>query len=208
MTHCDVVWACRHAYRPNRGDASEPWLHQLLPHRQGGRRHQDLRVRGLLAVASGEMLTTGALCRYEASHGTVADLYAAHLRGEETSFNPLGLVEALMGAMEHSASLYSGEVKDCDKVVGFTRTLRKHIHHAFVSGHGTRDLCGPSGLTTEQFVEHVGRKLSNSLKGVSDSDSDDEAHFVPDPVVRTPLLLELPPGHDTSPARDMCYVAA
>lgn len=156
------------------------------------------------------VLTTGALGRYEASHGTVADLYAAHLRGEETSFNPLGLVEALMGAMEHSASLYSGEVKDCDKVVGFTRTLRKHIHHAFVSGHGTRDLCGPSGLTTEQFVEHVGRKLSNSLKGVSDSDSDDEAHFVPDPVVRTPLRLEPPPHprHDTSPARDMCYVAA
>lgn len=29
---------------------------------------------------------------YEASHGTVADLWEAHLRGEETSFNPLGMV--------------------------------------------------------------------------------------------------------------------
>merc|ERR1719224_340339 len=34
---------------------------------------------------------------YEASHGTVADMWEAHLRGEETSLNPLGLVEALIG---------------------------------------------------------------------------------------------------------------
>ena len=36
---------------------------------------------------------------FEASHGTVADMWEAHLRGEETSFNPLGMVEALIGAM-------------------------------------------------------------------------------------------------------------
>ena len=29
---------------------------------------------------------------FEASHGTVADLWHAHLRGEETSLNPLGMV--------------------------------------------------------------------------------------------------------------------
>ena len=34
---------------------------------------------------------------FEASHGTVTDLYHAHLRGEETSLNPLGLTEALIG---------------------------------------------------------------------------------------------------------------
>lgn len=37
---------------------------------------------------------------FEASHGTVADMWQAHLRGEETSFNPLGMVEALIGAMQ------------------------------------------------------------------------------------------------------------
>jgi isocitrate dehydrogenase len=37
---------------------------------------------------------------FEASHGTVADLWEAHLRGEETSLNPLGMVEALIGAMQ------------------------------------------------------------------------------------------------------------
>merc|ERR1719413_161075 len=42
---------------------------------------------------------------FEASHGTVADLYHMMLRGEETSMNPLGMVVALLGAMNHAATL-------------------------------------------------------------------------------------------------------
>jgi isocitrate dehydrogenase len=41
------------------------------------------------------------LTEFEASHGTVADLWAAHQDGKETSMNPLGMVEALLGAMLH-----------------------------------------------------------------------------------------------------------
>merc|ERR1711970_1396210 len=48
----------------------------------------------------------GAIIKeFEASHGTVADLWHAHLRGEETSFNPLGMAVALLSAMEHAATL-------------------------------------------------------------------------------------------------------
>ena len=32
-------------------------------------------------------------------------MWEAHLRGEETSLNPLGMVEALVGAMVHAESL-------------------------------------------------------------------------------------------------------
>ena len=42
---------------------------------------------------------------YEASHGTVADMWEDHLAGRETSLNPLGMVEALVGAMCHAESL-------------------------------------------------------------------------------------------------------
>ena len=42
---------------------------------------------------------------YEASHGTVADMWEDHLAGKETSLNPLGMVEALVGAMCHAESL-------------------------------------------------------------------------------------------------------
>ena len=42
---------------------------------------------------------------FEASHGTVSDLWHDHLAGKETSLNPLGMVEAMIGAMEHAAAL-------------------------------------------------------------------------------------------------------
>ena len=42
---------------------------------------------------------------FEASHGTVADLWHAHNAGKETSMNPLGMVDALLCAMNHAATL-------------------------------------------------------------------------------------------------------
>jgi isocitrate dehydrogenase len=96
---------------------------------------------------------------YEASHGTVADMWEAHKRGEETSLNPLGLVEALIGAMNHSAQLSGGTSIHAKGILDFTTELRSVIHGLMVSGKGTRDLCGPSGLTTEAFVEEVAEQL-------------------------------------------------
>ncbi len=93
---------------------------------------------------------------FEASHGTVADMDEARLRGEETSLNPLGMVEGLIGAMNHAA-----EVHDVDKArtLAFTAKMRAVIHQLFREGKGTRDLCGPTGLTTEQFVDAVAERL-------------------------------------------------
>lgn len=88
---------------------------------------------------------------FEASHGTVADMDQARLRGEETSLNPLGMVDALLSAMEHSAKLYGGE----KEIFGFTDKVRKSMFGLFASGKGTRDLSGPKGLTTEQFIASV-----------------------------------------------------
>jgi len=42
---------------------------------------------------------------FEASHGTVTDLWDLHLAGKETSLNPLGLVTALVSAMNHAANV-------------------------------------------------------------------------------------------------------
>ena len=79
---------------------------------------------------------------FEASHGTVADLWAAHEAGKETSMNPLGMVEALLGAMSHSADLLlksgtalpksQAEAKfKAEKVQVFVTTLRKALHNTF-----------------------------------------------------------------------------
>ena len=81
-------------------------------------------------------------------------MWEAHQRGEETSLNPLGMVEALIGAMQHAAAL-DGASADNDAVVAWTENMRRCIHRAMVEGKGTRDLCGPTGLTTEQFVDHI-----------------------------------------------------
>jgi len=99
----------------------------------------------------------GALIKeYEASHGTVADLWHAHLRGEETSMNPLGMVVALLGAMEHAATLQP----DCkDAVFAYTEACRLAVYQAFRDGRGTRDMAGPKGLTTESFVATIADDL-------------------------------------------------
>jgi len=97
---------------------------------------------------------------FEASHGTVADLWHAHLRGEDTSMNPLGMVVALLGAMEHAAMLNPANKAD---IFRWTGHCKEAMYTAFRTGRGTRDLSGPTGLTTEQFVEAVFEDLKKRM---------------------------------------------
>lgn len=98
---------------------------------------------------------------FEASHGTVADLWHAHLRGEETSFNPLGMLEAFMGAMQHAATL---DTTNQEAIAEYTTQLRQTLHRRFVVGEGTRDMQGPTGLTTEGFLDMVADRLDRRLR--------------------------------------------
>jgi isocitrate dehydrogenase len=93
---------------------------------------------------------------FEASHGTVSDMWKRHQRGEETSLNPMGLVFALVEAMNHAEVIAGGK----GEVKNFTSKLYAEICKAFVEGKGTRDMCGASGLSTEKFVEYVNGKIS------------------------------------------------
>ncbi len=94
---------------------------------------------------------------FEASHGTVSDMYQKHLKGEETSLNPLGLVYALKEAMDYSEELEKGKVSE---IKAFSDKMYKAICKLMVEGKGTRDLCGSSGATTEKFIELVARELN------------------------------------------------
>ncbi|CAD7966660.1 unnamed protein product [Amoebophrya sp. A120] len=102
---------------------------------------------------------------YEASHGTVADLWHMHLRGEETSLNPLGLAEAMIGAIQHASKLGmdKGDCPDAQKLIDWSNGLRDSMHACMVAGAGTRDLCGPSGLTTEQFIDAVAEHMKTGV---------------------------------------------
>jgi len=97
---------------------------------------------------------------YEASHGTVADMWLDHLDGEETSLNPLGMVEALIGAIQHATSL--SKSSDTQEIMAFTNNMRRVIHKAFVAGKGTRDISGPEGLSTEKFIDLIADALNGN----------------------------------------------
>eukprot|EP00729_Bicosta_minor_P020103 gene20103-19252_t len=75
------------------------------------------------------------IMEFEASHGTVADMWEDHLNGKPTSLNPLGMVEALIGAMQHAGKLDGGR----DDIQEFTLALRGCMHRAMASGKGTQD---------------------------------------------------------------------
>ena len=109
---------------------------------------------------------------FEASHGTVSDLWQDHLVGKETSLNPLGMVEAMIGAMRHSAVLNvernnGTDVESAtvvkDQIFNYTETLRTALHNTFRYGQGTRDMSGPAGFTTENFIAKVGWRLNRYL---------------------------------------------
>jgi len=76
--------------------------------------------------------------------------------------NPLGMVVALLGAMDHAAAISKINV---DRVTQFTSNCRDAMYQAFRDGRGTRDMAGPSGLTTEGFVETVAQDLKKMQKG-------------------------------------------
>ena len=82
---------------------------------------------------------------FEASHGTVADLWHAHNAGKETSMNPLGMVDALLCAMNHAATLALLDVEDdfdnCKKeqaegILHYTALVKKAMHNTFRYGQG------------------------------------------------------------------------
>jgi len=112
----------------------------------------------LTSVLNGVKDDGSIIKEFEASHGTVTDMWNAHLRKEETSLNPLSMMEALIGAMQHSARLANNEHSNA--LGEFSAKLQKAIHAQMVTpGKASRDLSGPSGLTTEQFVKAVKSRL-------------------------------------------------
>merc|ERR1740138_1668174 len=62
--------------------------------------------------------------------------------------------------MDHAATL---EPSSQAAITEYTTALRKVMHRRFVVGQGTRDMQGPSGLTTEQFTEVVADRLGRVL---------------------------------------------
>ena len=107
----------------------------------------------------------------------------AHLRGEATSFNPLGMAEAIMGALAHAAHL-DGDTETARRTHHFVATLRRAMHNTFVYGQGTWDMAGPDGLTTEEFVAKVAWRVGRCLEAEDDAETADPAAAKPSVLLR------------------------
>lgn len=121
---------------------------------------------------------------FEASHGTVSDLDQMRLAGEETSMNPLGLIEALIGALNHASVLNEKSGGESSEAMhAFTKKLRTALHNTFRYKQGTRDMAGPSGLTTEQFIDKVAWRLGRYI-AAEEEDIPAYDMVIPDPKFR------------------------
>merc|ERR1712019_246510 len=74
--------------------------------------------------------------------------------------------------MEHSAKIYlensSMENKQdalilYEQVTNYIDNLRRAMHNTFRYGQGTRDMSGPTGFTTEDFIGKVAWRLQRYL---------------------------------------------
>ncbi len=147
-----------------------------------------VKVEGkIFSVLLRHSISQIALCaEFEASHGTVSDLWHAHQNGKETSMNPLGLIEALTGAMNHAADL--AKSPETPAIHQFSITLRSAIHNTFRYGQGTRDMAGSKGLTTEQFIDKVAWRLGRYVAQYKSEEDEVLAVSARDYVDRDSLL--------------------
>jgi hypothetical protein len=69
--------------------------------------------------------------------------------------------------------------------------MRQILHKTMVDGQGTQDLCGPEGLTTEQFVEVVAKRMAG-----------DETYTITPPAKSRPMTASgnLIPSAPTGPS--------
>ena len=73
---------------------------------------------GSLAMMTSVLVAPDGTTEYEAAHGTVTKHYYRHLKGEETSTNPMATIFAWSGALRKR-----GELDGIDELVGFADTL-------------------------------------------------------------------------------------
>ena len=80
--------------------------------------------------------------------------------------------------------LAGGGYASPEEVGHVTTSLRRALHETFRRGEGTRDMSGPTGLTTEQFVDKVATRFALYLSGGGDEEPKLKGTNEPDPRFR------------------------
>jgi isocitrate dehydrogenase len=115
---------------------------------------------GSLAMMTSVLVSPGGQMEFEAAHGTVQRHYYKHLRGEETSTNPMALIFAWTGALRKR-----GAFDNTPKVVAFADALEKASLATIEAGFMTGDLAKLSSpppkrvCNTEEFIDKIAHTL-------------------------------------------------
>ena len=122
---------------------------------------------GSLGLMTSVLMTPdGKTIEAEAAHGTVTRHYREHMRGRQTSTNPIASIFAWTRGLEHR-----GKIDGTSDVVAFAQTLEHVCVDSVESGVMTKDLAvlvGPDQpyLTTQEFLDALSAELARRMSSV------------------------------------------
>ena len=115
---------------------------------------------GSLALMTSVLVSPKGVYEYEAAHGTVQRHYYKHLKGEETSTNPVATIFAWSGAFRKR-----GEFDNNQGLIDFADRLEKATLSTIESGYMTKDLVHLTTmkdihtLNTEDFIKKIAENM-------------------------------------------------
>lgn len=118
---------------------------------------------GSLSMMTSVLASPNGYYEYEAAHGTVQRHYYKHLKGEETSTNPIATIFAWTGALRKR-----GELDNLPELMAFADKLEKACIDTIENGEMTGDLYlistlkNKKKLNTQDFILAI-RKTLESL---------------------------------------------
>ena len=120
---------------------------------------------GSLALMTSVLVSPKGVYEYEAAHGTVQRHYYKHLKGEETSTNPVATIFAWSGAFKKR-----GEFDNNQALIDYADKLEKATLSTIESGYMTKDLVNLTTLkdihtlNTEGFLKKIAENLDLLMK--------------------------------------------
>ena len=117
---------------------------------------------GSLAMMTSVLVSPEGFFEYEAAHGTVQRHYYKHLKGEETSTNPVATIFAWTGALRKR-----GEMDQNQALMEFVDKLEKATLQTIESGTMTKDLAlitelkDVTVLNTQDFIKAIRTTLES-----------------------------------------------
>lgn len=116
---------------------------------------------GSLAMMTSVLVAPDGTTEYEAAHGTVTKHYYKHLKGEETSTNPMATIFAWIGAFRKR-----GQLDGLNDLVAYADKLEKACYQTLADGLMTKDLVNlvepgvkVQGVTSKQFIQAIRERL-------------------------------------------------